>query len=139
MICEDGKCDYDTFKTEQKLMPTELPAAWEGLLTFDEYKKLCANWGLPDTERMAIFQSTSRPDAEHDVIFMPVAINPADPEWVLALIILDKNPPWTRVNYNETTAQQVRTWDLVRHDEWEPAWDNIDDELDQARQFFYQD
>lgn len=140
MTCQDGVCSYQLLdEPYQPLVSLELPEAWNGLLSQKEFLALFENDGHADRERMAVFQSISKPGAKDDVIFMPVAIDSDDMDWAYGLVIRDNELPQHRIQEGRWHANDIRQFDLVRHTDWQPQSDNWQDELDLLKKAFWHD
>lgn len=136
MICEDGKCNYDTVKQEVLPVPDGVPALYEDLFTLDEYRQLVANSRLLDTQRQAVLQLKSPTGAKPDRLVCPVAIKPIEPEWIVALVVFPDGQKNCRASLVDIKIGTLKKWRLVRYTNWAPSCSNVADMLEEARMYF---
>ncbi|MGL4396268.1 MAG: hypothetical protein ACRCS9_07005 [Hyphomicrobium sp.] len=136
MVCDDGKCHYDTISQEPMPVAETVPELYSGLFTLAEYTQLVANSELSDSHRQAVLQLVSPKGAKTKTLVCPVAIKPDEPEWMYALVIFPDNPTYPAVALVDVKVQTLKRWKLVRNDDWQPEGENIAEYTEHARRAY---
>ena len=136
MVCDDGKCNYDTISQEPLPVAETVPGLYGDLFTLAEYRQLVANSELPDSSRQAVLQLVSPKGAKTETLVCPIAIKPDEPEWIYALVIFPNNPSYPAVALVDVKVKTLKRWKLVRNEDWQREGDSIPEYVGHARMLY---